>query len=220
MDAAAQESWGEAERFQPMDEVFEQFVPAVGPAVGEASPEMGPHALVGVELGRVGREALQVQTAEAAAELPDGPPLVGPEVVPQDDHVAAQVAEQEPQELRDFRLLDVLRVKAPVESQAPSAGAEREARDGRDPLPAEAVPEDGGPAPGAPGLARGGGQQEARLVDEDEVGAQPGGVFFIRGHSLRFHRSMAASSLSSARRSGFWWLQPKACMRRPTWSRW
>jgi hypothetical protein len=52
------------------------------------------------------------------------------------------------------------------------------------------------------------------------VGAQPGGVFFMRGQSLRTHRSMAASSLSSARRSGFWWLQPKACMSLPTWSRW
>lgn len=220
MDAAAQEPLGGAKFFQPMDEVFEQFVQGVGPAVGETSPEMGPHALVGVELGRIGREGLQAQTGEAAAELPDGPPLVGREVVPHDDQVAAQVAEQMPQELRDLRLLDVLRVKAPVEPQVPAPGADREARDDRYPLPAEAVPEDRGPAPGPPGLARGGGQQEARLVEEDEVGAQPGGVFFIRGHSLRFHRSIAASSLSSARRSGFWWLQPSECMRRPTWSRW
>lgn len=220
MDAAAQEPLGEAEMSQFTGKVLVQFLGGVRPAVGETSPEMGPHALAGVELGRVGREGLQAQAAEAAAELSEAFPFVGPEVVPHDDHVAAQVAEQVPQERRGFRLLDVLRVKAPVEPETPSFGRDREARDGRDPLAPEAVPEGGGPAPGPPGLARGGGQQEARLVDEDEMGAQPGGVFFIRGHSLRFHRPMAASSLSIALRSGFWWLQPKACMRRPTWSRW
>ena len=127
VDAAAQEPLGEAEVFQPVDEVFEEFIQGVGPSVGEASPKMGPHPLVGVELGRVGREGLQAQAAEAAAELPDGPPLVGREVVPHDDHLAAQVAEQVAQERRGFRLLDVLRVKAPVEPETPSFGRDREA---------------------------------------------------------------------------------------------
>jgi hypothetical protein len=40
------------------------------------------------------------------------------------------------------------------------------------------------------------------------MGAQPCGVFFTRGQSVRFQHSMAASSRSTARRSGFWWLQP------------
>jgi hypothetical protein len=36
------------------------------------------------------------------------------------------------------------------------------------------------------------------------MGRQPPGVFFTRAHRSRFHRSMASSSRSRARRSGFW----------------
>jgi hypothetical protein len=40
------------------------------------------------------------------------------------------------------------------------------------------------------------------------MGCQPCGVFFTRGQTDRFHSAMAASLRSTARRSGFWWLQP------------
>jgi hypothetical protein len=40
------------------------------------------------------------------------------------------------------------------------------------------------------------------------VGRQPCGVFFTRGQTVRFHSAMAVSLRSTARRSGFWWLQP------------
>jgi hypothetical protein len=47
------------------------------------------------------------------------------------------------------------------------------------------------------------------------VGTQPRSVFFTRGHSFRFHRSIRSSSRSRALRSGFWWLHPRFRMRRP-----
>ena len=176
-EAAAKEPGGGAELLQGAEERFVQFIEGIRPAVGEHPFEMGPHALVGVELRRVGRESLQVQAPEAPAELTDHPAPVGASAIPEEDDVAAQSAEQMAQEPRDFGLLDVLRMKVPVEPQAPSAGAERESRDGRYPLAPVTVPEEGGLAPGRPGLARGRDQQEARFVEEDEVGAQPGGVF-------------------------------------------
>jgi hypothetical protein len=71
-------------------------------------------------------------------------------------------------------------------------------------------------AAGAPGLAHGRDQQEARFVEEKQMGSQPCGVFFTRGQSVRFQRSMASSSRSRARRSGFWWLHPRSCRSLPT----
>jgi hypothetical protein len=44
--------------------------------------------------------------------------------------------------------------------------------------------------------------------------------FFIRGQSCCFHRAMAASSRSTARRSGFWQLQPSAVRIFQTWLGW
>jgi hypothetical protein len=71
-------------------------------------------------------------------------------------------------------------------------------------------------AAGRPGAAHGGDQEEARFVREDKVGAQPRGVFFTRGQTSRFQRSIARSSRSRARRSGFCGLHPRAWSRRPT----
>jgi hypothetical protein len=48
------------------------------------------------------------------------------------------------------------------------------------------------------------------------MGCQPCGVFFTRGQTDRFHVVTAASSRSTARRSGFWWLQPIWCKSLPT----
>ncbi len=60
----------------------------------------------------------------------------------------------------------------------------------------------------APGLPDRRDQEEARFVGKDEMGAQPCGVFFTRGQPARFQAAMAASSRSTARRSGVWGLQP------------
>jgi len=129
--------------------------------------------------------------------------LVGLGVVQQRDHVSAQVAQQVAQELADLDLADVLQMKAVIQAQALAAGADRDARDDRDLVAPSVMAADGGVAARGPGAQHRGDQQEPRFVDEDEVGAQPRGVFFTRAHSLRFQRSIASSSRSSARCSGF-----------------
>lgn len=70
-----------------------------------------------------------------------------------------------------------------------------------------AVKQDGGLPHRAPRFTDGGDQEEARLVDKDDVGHQPRGVFFTVGQTSRFQSAMARSSRSMARHSGFWWLQ-------------
>ena len=53
-----------------------------------------PDALVGVELRRIGRKALQVNPPGARAQRPDEPAAMGIAAVPQDDEVPADLPEQ------------------------------------------------------------------------------------------------------------------------------
>jgi hypothetical protein len=179
-----------------------------------------PDALVGVELGCVGRKPNEVQPVNPPAELSDQLALVRVTSVPEQEHVTSQMAEQVAQEGANLRLLDVLLVQLEVEVRTPPHRAERDRGDGRDPIAAIEVADDRRPAHRGPGLRDRRRQEEARFVGKDEVGTQPRGVFFSRGHSCRTKRRMAVSSRSRARLRGFWWLQPSRCISRPTWSRW
>jgi len=188
----------------------------VGPPVGQLSFGKGPDALVGVQLRRVGREVREAKPRVTAAQHAKRFPLVGPGVVQEDDHRSPQMPQQVAEELADFRLADVGRVKAVVESEPSALGTHRDRRDHRDLVPAVAVTMEWRLTPGRPGPQDGRDQEEPRFVREDEVGAQPRGVFFTRFQSFRFHASIASSWRSTARRSGFWWLHPRFRRRRPT----
>jgi len=179
-----------------------------------------PHAFVGVEFGCVAGEALEVEPREGLLERSDGVASVNRAVVPEHDHGSAQVAKHVAEEVTDLRMLDVLGMQAEVQPQAPAAGTDGQAGDHRDAIPTLAVVEQRCLSPRRPGAPDGRDQEEARLVDEDEVGAQPAGFFLMRGQVSRFHCSILASSRSSARRSGFCTLHPSPCSSRPTWARW
>ena len=162
-----------------------------------------PHALVGVQLGGVGWEELHVQPWDGAAEVADHRASVDPPVVPQDNHRPPQVAKQVAKEGADRRLADVRAVQLVIEPEAAAAGTDRHAGNHGDSVVPLPEAQERRLPPRRPGLADTGDQQEARFVEEDEVGAQPRSVFFTRGHSRRFHWAMRASSRSSARASGF-----------------
>ena len=116
----------------------------------------------------------------------------------------------------ELRVLDVLGVEAVVQAETTAAGTHGDARDHRDPIAPLVVVEKRRLPPRRPGLTDARNQEEARLVDEDEVGTQPRGFFLMRGHSSLFQRSIASAFRSNARRSGFWWLKPSAWSSRPT----
>lgn len=188
----------------------------VGPTVRQARLGEIPDAFIGVEFRGVRRKGLEVKPWHAAAERADGIATVNLAIVPEDDHWSAEVTQQVSQEVTHLCLLDVLGMEAPEESQPPAPRTDRDAGDDRDLVPAIAMPDDRRLAARRPGAPDGGNQEEARLVDEDEMGPQPRSVFFTRGHSTRFQCSMAASSRSSARVSGFCGVQSSWCRRRPT----
>ena len=108
------------------------------------------------------------------------------------------------EKLADFQLADIVEPELVVQVQAVALGADGDSRDDGDLVATIAVAMDGRLAAGRPGLDYVGDQEESGFVGKDEVGAQPCGVFFSRGQSFCFQRSMASSSRSAARRSGFW----------------
>jgi hypothetical protein len=219
-DAASEVAVVPADRLERARERAFELENVAGTTVREGRFRELPDTLVRVELGCVGRKPDQVQPVDAVAQGPDQVALVGVASVPEQEHVTAEMPEQVTKEEAYLRLLDVLEMQLEVEVEAPPDGADRDGRDGRDPIAAIEVTDNGRLADRRPCLRDRWRQEEAGFVGKNEVGTQPRGVFFSRGHSSRTNRRMAVSSRSMARFCGFWWLHPSRCIRRPTWSRW
>ena len=197
-----------------------KFSQVVGAAVGKLAFELVPDAFVWVEFWSICREALKVQTMTPPAELSHMVSLMGSAVVPDDNNMPAQVAKQMAKEPAGLLLLDVLFMELKIKADALALRAESEGRNRRDAGVIVPVPGDRGLAARGPCPADARYQEEPRFIDEGDVGAQPRGVFFMRGHSFFFQASMALSSRSTALLSGFWELQPIECSNLPMWSLW
>ena len=185
-------------------------------AIREALLGQLPDSLIGVELRRIGREALQVEPHGASAKVIYELASMEVSAVPQDDDVPRELSEQPSQKVAGLELSDVFRVELKVKVEALAAGRNRDSRDGGDPVASIEVMNRGRLAHGSPGAGDRGGQLEAGFVGEDEVGTQPLGVFFTRGQSSRMKRRISALLRSSAFFCGFWWLHPRACRSLPT----
>lgn len=149
----------------------------------------------------------------------DRTPLVDPTVIEEHYDWATEVAKQVTEEYADLHVPDVVLEEEVVETEPPLDRADRDPGDDGHPVPSIWVVDPRRLPTRSPGASDVGNQKESGFVAEDEVGAQPRGVFFTLGHTSRFQRSISPSSPRSvARRSGFCGLQSRLCMRRPTWS--
>jgi hypothetical protein len=220
MDAPPQKRLRFTEFIQYRNKLVQQFVAVIGTTISEFLFQMIPDSLIGIQVGRISRKPFKVQTRKLGAQVANQVPFMGPTIIQKNDHLVAKVPKQMAQEFTNFPLLNILRVKLVIQPQPFSSRTDRNTGDRRDSIATVAMAQDGRLTAGCPGLANRRDQEEARLVNKDEVGAQPRGLFFILGQSSRFQRSTSSSSHSTARRSGFWWLQDKLCIRRPIWSRW
>ena len=180
-----------------------QLALGVGTPVREPLLRELPDAFVRVELGGIAGEAIEVQPGEDATQRTDRIPFVNASVVPHEHDRSSEMAKQMSQEGADLGVLDVFRMERVVQAEATAAGTHGDARDHGDPIAPLPVVEQRRLASWRPGLAHARNQEEARLVDEGEVGTQPRGFFLMRGHSSFFQRSIASSLRSRARHSGF-----------------
>ena len=133
--------------------------------------------------------------------------MSGP-IVQQNNQVPVYLVQQMAEKYRYFLALNIVLVELAVQGTMEAFRTDGNTRNSRDPIMGIPMEHDRCLSHRAPGFVDRGNQEESRFVDEDEMGCQPCGVFFTRGQTDRFHASIAASSRSTARRSGFWWLQP------------
>jgi len=138
-----------------------------------------------------------------ALELRQRFSVVSLRVVQDRDYWAAQVSQQIAEKDAHLLVPNVVEVKLVEKAQALALRADGDSRDDGDFVTAVTMPMHGGLASGRPGLDHTRDQQESGFVGEDDVGAQPRSVFFTRGHSFCFQRSISASLRSIARFSGF-----------------
>lgn len=185
-------------------------------AVGQDSVEVIPYAFVGIQFGRIGGERDQMKTASARQKFLHGLSSVDIAVVQQDDQMAAHLTQQMAKEERDFLALDVVFVELTVQGAVKDPGTDCDSRDGGHPVMAIVIRQEGRLSHRTPSATNRGNQEEPGFIDEDDMGAQPRRVFFTAGHTSRFHASMAASSRSRARVSGFCGLQCNWCRSLPT----
>jgi len=154
-----------------------------------------------------------------AQNLFDRLSLVRRGVVEQNDDRPAQMAEQLAQEYANLILPDVVVEEQIAKPQVMPSGAYGNSRNNGDFVsPSLTVTMNGSMSLRSPGPDHIGNQHEARFVGKDNMGTQPCSVFFIRGHSSCFQRSISSSFRSNARRSGFCGVHPRLCIKRPIWS--
>ena len=208
MDASPKAALGPLDVSKCAAKVTAHHGDVVGATIGETPFGVGPDGFVGVELRRVGRKEFEMQPREAAADFPNPFSFVNAGVVPDHNDVPAEVAQQVSEEFADLAVPDVRGVALEVQADAPTPGCKGEARDHGDAIMPVAMMNDGRLSARSQCLSHRGDQEEARLVDEDDVRPPARGVCFTLGHSLRIQRAMRSSSRSRARRSGFWGLNP------------
>jgi len=203
MDASSEAALGPLDVSKRAAKMTTHGGDVVGATVGETPFGVGPDGFVGVELRGVGRKEFEMQSREPSTDFPNPFSSVNAGVVPNHNDVSAEVAQQVSEEFAHLVVPDVLRVALEVQADAATPGRDGEARNHGEAIMAVAVMNERRLAARSPGLSHRGDQEETRLVDEDDVGTQPRSVFFTRCQSLRFQRSIFASSRSKARRSGF-----------------
>lgn len=204
MNASPEAALGSLDVSQRAAKVAMHHGEVIGATVGEAPFGVSPDGFIGIELWGVGRKQLEMQSREAAADFSDSFAFVNVRVVPDHDDSPAEMAQQVAEKIAYLVVADVLRMALEVQADALAAGSDGDSRDHRDAIMPVAMMNEGRLPARRPGLSNRGDQEEARLVDENDVGTQPRSVFFTRGQFLRFHRSIFSSSRSKARRSGFW----------------
>jgi hypothetical protein len=208
LDAPAEKIRGGSQSADFVGQHVHQLGLRIRPAVGQEALEMVPDAFVGVQFRSVRREGHQMKTSRASEEFLHRIAAMDGAVVQQHDQVTTDLTQEMAQEDGHLLALNVVLVKLAVQRAMEAPGADSDPGDSGDSVVAIPMMHDGGLSDRTPRFAHGRDQEEPGFVDKQDVGRQPCGVFFTAGQTDRFQSAMAASLRSTARRSGFWWLQP------------
>lgn len=194
MDACSERRLGAREFLRSFDQMLLELLEIVRSTVRQLPFQMSPDSFVGVEIRGVCGKAIQRKSRVATADFANRVSAVLAKIVPKDDHVAPEMAEEMTKEHADFGLLDVLPMELVVETDPSPLRTHGDSGDRRNAIVTMVMVMNGCLATRGPGLSDWRDQKEAGFVDEDDVGAQTRSPLFIRGHSRRFHSSILSSS--------------------------
>lgn len=189
--------------YEDPGKIEDEVILVVGSGIGKSSLGVGPDSLLGIELGSIRWQSFETQSPHASQQSSNRGSFMDFRVVEQHDDLASEMEQQVPEKLADTLSVDVGAMKPEVEPCAVAPRAERNPGDDRHLGATLPVSANRGLSPRCPSAQHQGAELEARFIHEYYVGAQPPGVFFTRGHSFAFHRSISVSSRSMARFSGF-----------------
>src|SRR5260221_321026 len=159
--------------------------------------QIAPHAFDRIHLRGVGGQELQGDaTALSLDVFAHESGAVRRQSVPDDQQLLTDRSMQHLEELNDLRCANAAVVEAKIESP------ERDARNHRHLLPAEAVLQHGCLAFLGPGTYATRSLGQSRFVDEDDHSTLSRCDFFSSGHLLAFHVRITFSSRSRPRPAG------------------
>ena len=182
--------------------------------------EIAPDVFDGIEFGCVGREEMRMQARVVRKKLAGALRAMGLKTVPNQGDGSGELLEEHAKEMDDSTRIDVgVGVKPKIQVEILPLGRYAKCRNHRHFLMrARTLIEQRRLASWTPRAANQGRHRHATFVDKDEPRLQARGFFLMQGHSVLTQPSMKSSSRSTARRAGFWGLQPNEWSKRPIWS--
>ena len=146
-------------------------------AIGESVLCLGPDELIRIEFWGIGGKAMHMEPLVFLNELSDDDAPVDRAAVPKEHHRASQVPQKVTQESNDLHASDVARVEAKIQSETLSGWRHGDAGDNGNPIPPIAVLENRSLPDWCPGLTDVRDEEEAGLVEKDEMGPKFLGFF-------------------------------------------
>ncbi len=182
--------------------------------------EIAPDVFNGIEFRSVRREEMGMQARVLRKELARSLRAMGLKTIPNQDDRSGKLLQKHAEEIDDpIRVYICVGVKPKIEVSVVPCRRHAKCRNHRHLLMrARALIEQRRLAPRTPRATNQRRHQYATFVNKNEPGLQAGGFFLIRGHSVLIQPWIKSSSRSTARRAGFWGLQPNEWSNRPIWS--
>lgn len=208
MDAAAQKLLRARHLADLFGQHVHEFAHRIRSSVGQSPFQEAPNSLIRVQLRGMGRKGDEIKSRRPLQEFLHRLAPMRVEIIQKNDQRAGDLAQEMTEECGHFFPLDVLLIQMTVQRASKALMTDGNPGNGRDAVMAITMTDERRAPDRTPRFPHGRDQEEARFVEEDNMGCQPRGVFFTLGQTDRFHSAMAASSRSTALLSGFWWLQP------------
>jgi hypothetical protein len=145
--------------------------------VGQSPVGLVPHIFSRVEFRGIGWELFDLESWMVSDPLLDLAAAMDCSPIPQQDHGSPKVPEQVLKERSDIQSREIARAKLKVKGQPSSLGRDRQGADRRDPVLFVEIVHQGCFAFWGPGAGHVGDEQEARFIEEEQMGAKLVGVF-------------------------------------------